>query len=620
MATSIEETMVPYGSGSVPRRATAWSVRSSWAMAGCMFAAVALSPTRLIAADAPTAAADAAFRKLLAEEWERGLQESPMGASYLGDRRFNDRWDDLSIEAMERRHAHARELLKTVRAIEPASLSKAEAINLRLFRHHGEMSVESQRHRWFLVPVTQRDGVQDLSTISDVLPFDRVKDYDDWIARLKAVPGYVDQTIALMRLGMAERRMQPQICMQRVPAQIRKQIVDDPSQSLFYKPFNRFAADFTDADKTRLREQGRQAIRDFVVPSYRKFLAFFEGEYLPACYMNVGAWQAPRGDELYAFVAREHTTTRLTPDEIHEIGLKEVARLRAAMDDVRRQVKFDGDLPKFFEHLRTAPEFRETSGVKLLEQYQAFCKKVDPKLPKLFKPLPRTPYGVDPVPDHMAPDTTAAYYQPPAADGSRPGTFFVNVYKPETRYLWEMPALSLHEAVPGHHLQIALANEAEGLPEFRRFGHFTAYVEGWALYAESLGEEMGFYDDPYARFGQLTYEMWRSVRLVVDTGIHAKRWSRQQAIDFFRDNAPRSELDIVNEVDRYISWPGQALAYKIGQLKILELRRRAKSTLGDKFDLRAFHQAVLAPGPVPLDLLELIVDDWIRDAAALHRS
>jgi uncharacterized protein (DUF885 family) len=416
-----------------------------------------------------------------------------------------------------------------------------------------------------------------------------------------------------MREGAKEHMVHPKVIMQRIPAQIDKQIVSDPEKSGFFKPFLRYPASISSADQKRLSDAARQAVEQQIVPSFKKLKEFFTTEYLPACFDQVGVWQVPHGDELYAYDVRHYTTTNLTPDQVHEIGLKEVARIGAEMDGIMAKTGFKGSKQEFFNYLRTDPKFFYKTPEDLLEAYKATAKTIDPNLVKVFRTLPREPYGVRPIPDVAAPDTTAAYYSEGAADGSRAGTYYVNLYKPDTRPKWEMMALTLHESVPGHHLQIARAHELGEMPKFRRFGSYTAFVEGWGLYGESLGEDMGLYDDPYSKFGQLTYEMWRAVRLVVDTGIHAKHWTREQAINFFMENAPKAELDIVNEIDRYIAWPGQALAYKIGELKIKELRARASQQLGAGFDLKGFHDIVLGSGAVPLDILERNVDAWIAE-------
>ncbi|MEZ6059555.1 MAG: DUF885 domain-containing protein [Planctomycetaceae bacterium] len=414
-----------------------------------------------------------------------------------------------------------------------------------------------------------------------------------------------------MKQGMHEGMLHPKVVMQRVPDQIRKQLVDDPRESLYYKPFRSFTIEISDADKSRLQNDAAAAIEECILPSYRTFLKFFEEEYLPASFDSVGCWQRPEGLEMYAALARQFTTTDLTPEQIHQIGLDEVARIRKEMEAIQQQVGFEGSFQEFLTHLRSDPQFYYDNQNDLLEAYRECCRRIDPQLPNLFSRLPKIPYEIVPIPSQMAPDTTAAYYQPPAADGSRAGGYYVNLYKPEARPKYEIEALSLHESVPGHHLQIALAMELDEIPEFRRYEGYTAFIEGWGLYSEKLGEELGLYQDPYSKFGQLTYEMWRAVRLVVDTGMHTMKWSRQDAIDFFAANTAKTLLDIENEVDRYIAWPGQALAYKIGELKIRELRARAEAQLGTAFDVKEFHDVVLRNGAVPLAVLEEIVDAWL---------
>ena len=563
---------------------------------------------------ASVASAQSAAERLHAlfdEQWQFQLRESPVEASYLGDRRYNDRWSDVSLSAIKHRHEHQAEILSKLGMIETSALSPVDRLNVDLFRRQLTVELDEFPYQWYLVPLNQREGIQDESSVADAMSFQTVKDFEDWLARLRSFPVYMDQTIALMRAGIASGMVQPQIVMTRLPAQIKRQIVEDPTTSLYYKPFRSFPAEIDSGECERLQREAQAAIRERIVPAYRKFFGFFEREYFPACLKGIGAWQWPRGEEFYAFLARKYTTTDLSPRQIHEIGLAEVKRIRIEMERIQKAVGFAGSLTEFFEHLRTAPQFHYSNPNDLMAAYVAFCHRIDPELPRIFKRLPRIPYRLDAIPAQMAADTTTAYYRPPSADGSRPGTFFVNLYKPETRPKYEIAALSLHEAVPGHHLQIALATEMGDVPEFRKYSHFTSFVEGWGLYSESLGDELGLYDDPYSKFGQLTYEMWRSVRLVVDTGMHSMKWTREQAIHYFKENAAKTELDIVNEIDRYIAWPGQALAYKIGELKIKELRNRAQTQLGAEFDLREFHDIVLRNGAVPLDILERQVDDWL---------
>jgi uncharacterized protein (DUF885 family) len=564
----------------------------------------------------PPTNATKALHDLFAAAWNQQMQEDPEHASELGDRRWNDRWMDRSPEGHARRNAETKDVLAKLARIDRSSLSKTDQLNYDLFQKRYLDRLEQYKVRWFLMSFNQREGPQTSDDLGNSLRFETVKDYEDWLARLRAVPTAMDQFTALLREGIKERMVHPRVIMERIPAQIDKQIVTDPTQSGFYKPFKSFPPGFSPADQQRLQQEARQAVEQQVVPAFTKFKQFFVSEYLPACYSQVGAWQLPQGEELYAQMIRHYTTTNMTPEEVHQTGLKEVARINQEMDRVMQQTGFKGSRDEFFKFLRTDPQFFYKTPDDLFEAYKALAKTVDPNLVKVFRTLPREPYGVESIPMAFAPDTTAAYYRPGAADGSRAGTYFVNLYKPDARPKWEMMVLSMHESVPGHHLQIARAHELGEMPKFRRFGEYTAYVEGWGLYAESLGEDMGLYSDPYSKFGQLSYEMWRAVRLVVDTGMHVKHWTREQAIKYFMENCPKHELDITNEIDRYIAWPGQALAYKLGELKIKELRAHAKEKLGAKFDLKEFHDVVLGSGPLPLDILARNVDEWIASRSA----
>ncbi|MFN2476448.1 MAG: DUF885 family protein [Chthoniobacterales bacterium] len=575
--------------------------------------AISLATSALHAESKP-AASNAAATELNAffeAEWNYSLEQHPTRASSLGDRRWNDKWDDDSLEAIAKQEAHTRDALVRLGKFDRAKLSPADQLNYDLFKKNLEQQIESFPFRMYLLPINQRGGLQTADELGDQLRFQNVKDYEDWIARLRAFPASLEQNIALMREGVKAHVMWPKVVLERVPAQIDKQLVATADESPFFKPLKKFPDAIAAADRERLSAAARDAITTGIIPSFRKLKEYFVAEYLPAGFPEVGVWQMPRGGELYAHLTRRYTTTDLTPQQIYEKGLSEVARIRGEMEKIMKQVGFTGTLQEFFTKLRTDEQFFYKTPDELLQAYRALAKRIDPNLVKVFKTLPRTPYGVIPIPDNIAPDTTTAYYSQPAADGSRPGNYYVNLYKPETRAKWEMMALSLHESVPGHHLQIALAQELGDIPKFRRYGGYTAFVEGWGLYAESLGQDMGLYDDPYSKFGQLTYEMWRAVRLVVDTGMHQMHWTRQRAIDFFMENAPKSQDDITNEIDRYISMPGQALAYKIGELKLKELRERASQQIGASFDVREFHDAVLLSGAVPLDVLEQKVNAWI---------
>ena len=572
----------------------------------------------VLAASAPLAAlADAAadLETLFEDAWQWELREYPVRASRLGDRRYNDRWTDMSPEAIERREAEQKAFLERLLAIDATVLEREARLNYELFRRQLENEIEAYRFRSYLMPVSHRGGVQNLDALAESLRFATVEDYEDWLERLAGVDTVIEQTMALQERGRRSRYLPPQVLMQRVPDQIEAQLVDDPADSPFYAVFADMPESIPVADRERLREAALAVIGEEVLPAYRELAGYFEKTYLPASRESIGASELPYGDEFYRFRVRSYTTTSMTPDEIHRLGLSEVRRIRGEMQAIIEQLEFEGDFHDFLEFLRSDPRFYYDTPEALLQAYRATAKRIDPGLVRLFGRLPRMPYGVRPIPDSIAPDTTTAYYSRPAADGSRPGYYYVNLYRPEVRPTYEIEVLTVHEAMPGHHLQIALAQELAGLPEFRRYSGFTAFTEGWGLYSESLGPELGLYQDPYSKFGALTYDMWRAVRLVVDTGMHAKGWTRQQAIDFFMDNAAKTELDIVNEIDRYIGNPGQALAYKIGQLKMSELRAEAEDALGKTFDIRAFHDHLLGAGALPLDLLEARMDAWLTEQA-----
>ena len=575
---------------------------------GIAFTLWLLAATGIAHADAT-----ADFQALLDEHWEWRLQTAPLMASMMGDRRFNREWTDSSIAAIEQRHRDTREFLRRAYAIDRDALSEEDRLNHELFRRLLQNNVDEFQFNDHLLPFSQRGGVQNLDGTTDRLRLVTVEDFDDWLARLGKIDEVIDQTIERSEAGRKAGLMPPRIIMERIPDQIAVQVVEVAADSPFFEPFDNLPEQFSAADRERLRAAAVEVIEKTVLPAYRKLDGYFNDRYVPATRDSIGLSSLPNGAAWYEFRARSYTTTRLTPDEIHRIGLDEVKRIRSEMMKIIEEVGFDGTFGEFLEHLRTDPQFYFDNPDELYTEYLATSKRIDPELVKLFGKLPRMPYGVKPIPDAIAPDTTTAYYSRPAADGSRAGIYWVNLYKPEVRPKYEIEVLSVHEAMPGHHLQLALQQELGDVPNFRRFMGFTAFVEGWGLYSERLGYDLGLYKDPYSRFGQLTYDMWRAVRLVVDTGMHYKGWTRQQAIDFFKDNAAKTELDIVNEIDRYIIWPGQALAYKIGQLKILQLRSRAEVELGERFDIRAFHDELLGAGALPLDLLELRMDRWMAE-------
>lgn len=552
------------------------------------------------------------LQQLFADDWDWRVRESPLFATSLGDPRGRNELDPTGLDDITRQTAENRRFLERLRAIPRDSLSPADRVNYDIFARGKAESIEEFELGLHLIPITNREGFHTFfPQLPDNVPLLTVADYESYIARLRAFRPWVGQHVELMREGMRRGMVLPRVSLEGIEGSLEPHIVADPAQSLLYKPFTTFPAGVPEAERARLAAAGRAAVAESVVPGYRDFLQFIQREYVPAARAGIGASELPNGRAIYAQRVRSYTTLDVTPDQVHETGLREVARIRAQMDSLIRSTGFTGTFPEFIQFLRTDPRFYVQSPEALMERTAIVLKRMDGELPRLFGRLPRMSYGIRAIPDFIAPRTTTAYYSRPAGDGTRSGTYWVNTYDLPSRPTYEIEALSFHEAVPGHHLQIALQQELEGMPQFRRFSSFTAYVEGWGLYAERLGYDVGFYTDPYSRFGQLSYDMWRACRLVVDTGMHWKGWTRQQAIDFMAQNSALTLLNITNEVDRYIAWPGQALGYKMGQLKISELRAEAEAALGDRFDIRRFHDTVLGTGSVPLTVLEANVREWI---------
>ena len=551
------------------------------------------------------------LHRLFALNWEYGNLESPETATAVGYPGQNDRWTDNSLAAIDRRKRELRDPLGVLRSIDRATLGAADQFNYDLFRGAAELAIEGTRFPAEDFAITQLGGPQYLAATLEQNPTATVKDYEDIVARLGAVPAVIDQAIALLDRGLAAGVTPPRVTLRDVPEQVQALAGLNPMASPLLVPFTHFPPAIVPAERARLTAAATRAFTDRVRPAYAKLSAYLTSTYLPRARASVGMKELPDGAAWYAYNARRETTTSLTPERIHAIGLSEVRRIRAEMDSVIASTGFKGSFADFTRFLRTDRRFFLTDSAALVRAYRDIAKRVDPELVGLFGTLPRLTYGVTAIPSYQAKSQTTAYYQPGSPEAGRPGYYYVNTYALDTRPTWEMEALTLHESVPGHHLQIAIAQELSGLPEFRRNAGYTAFVEGWALYSESLGGAMGLYRDPYSRFGQLTYEVWRAIRLVVDTGIHSMGWSRQQAIDYFVANSAKSEHDITVEVDRYIVWPGQALAYKIGELKIRELRAYAERELGARFDIRRFHDEVLGRGALPLDVLDARIRAWV---------
>ncbi|PAY21032.1 DUF885 domain-containing protein [Rhodopirellula sp. SM50] len=557
------------------------------------------------------------LRTLMDQVWEFELDEYPLLATDVGDPRGQDRLASNTPADFQRRQLARAGFLRSLDAIDLSSLDAEDQVDVDLLRRKLETEQTDYRLGLHLMPINNREGFHiGLPELPRQMNPDSRQDMENYIARLNQFPRYVAEQIALLREGIDAGLTQPAIIMRDSVRQAQAHVVDTPEESLFLTNLaDESIAKLSEQDWNELRPKVLDAIRHSVIPAYRDFAEFLKTTYVPACRGSIAARSLPGGQALYQAQIRKFTTLEMTPDELHQTGIRENARIRSQMEAIKDRVKFDGDLQAFLKHLRTDPKFYPKTKEELLKEVAYILKQADGRLPNLFGKLPRTPYGIREVPDYVAPQTTSAYYWPPATDGTRGGFYYVNTYNLSARPLYQLEALSFHEAVPGHHLQLALQAELEGLHPIRKQSNFTAFIEGWALYSEKLGSELGFYKDPYQEFGRLSMEAWRASRLVVDTGIHAKGWTRQQAITYMQENTALSEHNIVAEVDRYIGWPGQALGYKVGELFITELRKRAEQQLGDAFDVRKFHDAVLSSGSIPLPVLERKIEQFIEQGS-----
>ena len=554
---------------------------------------------------------------LIEDHWEIRLKRSPVLATSLGDRRYDDTLGSLSLSAMDKAKARYEDVLNGLKELDPSKLNGSDQLNYDLFEQELERDIASLSQPQRSILFNRFAGWHiSFANLVDRVPFFALADYESYIARLNDFSRYNAEGIATTRWAIKNKYVQPCEAMQGYGRTISAQITTQPEQSRFWEPFKTPLASVDPQLWKGLKARARTAIEDRVMPALRLWADVFTREYMAACAENVGADDLPGGDTYYAERIKRYTTLDMLARQIHQTGLSEVSRIRREMRAVIDDARFNGSFQDFQAYLRTDPKFYAATPEALLERVAYIAKQADGALPTLFGRLPRMPYTVKPIPDAIAEGNTTAYYEQPSGDGTRAGVYRVNLTALDQRPLYELEALTLHEAVPGHHLQIALQQELKDLPNFRRFGGYTAFIEGWGLYAERLGLEMGFYKDPYSNFGRLSYEMWRACRLVVDTGLHALGWTRQQAIDFMADNTALSAANIEAEVDRYITWPGQALAYKLGEIKIRDLRAFAEKTLGDAFDLRAFHDALLAEGALPLTTLDKRMRGWVEAQTA----
>ena len=573
-----------------------------------------LLPLLASAAGPSLEARRAELNRLLADEWEYTLRTQPELATQVGDNRYNDRLSDFSDKAIAENVEHTRQALRRFEALDTTGFPEQERLNQSLMVRSLRESVESAQFKSWEMPATQFGGIHlGYASLAFDSPFRNVKDYEDYLARLRQVPRVLEQAAGHMRDGLRDHLMPPKYLLEKVATQAQ-QIADNPlDKSPFTGPLRKFPDSISEVDRKRLREGIEGAVKNEVSPAYARFAKFVREDYAPHGRLDPGTWALPDGEARYRFAVRQQTTTNFTAEEIHHLGLKSVAEIEVEMLKIARAQGFS-DLKSFNAHIRQDPNLHGKSGQQFLDLYTKYRDQMYEKLPQLFGRLPKNKLAVVPMESYRSADGVPADYSIGAGDGSRPGRINVNEYAPEKRLLLNVEAIGYHEGVPGHHLQFSIAQELTDLPPFRKYDlDVNAYTEGWAFYSERLGKEVGFYQDPYSDYGRLQNEMWRAVRWVVDTGVHARHWSRQQMVDYFREHTAMDDQNIETEVDRYIAWPAQALSYKMGQRKILELRERAQRELGAKFDLRAFHDAVLDQGPLPLDVLEQKIDGWIAE-------
>ncbi len=584
----------------------------------CLLTAAILIPAVMVAAN-PASDLDArrkALNDLLHEQWEYTMRTSPIYASILGDKRYNDKLDDFSQAAIDDNLAQTKKFLDRFEAIDTTGFPEQEVLNKALMVRDLKMGLEGARFKPWEMPVSQENGIHiDAPQLVSILSFASVKDYEDYITRLKLLPTLFDQTMVQMRKGMAEGMMQPKILLDKVVTQSNGIATTPVEKSPFAHPFDKFPDAVPEADRKRLREAGLAAIKDSVIPEYVKFTAFVRDEYAPKGRTEPGAWSLPDGDAWYAFRVKESTTTDLTPAEIHELGLAQVKEIEERMLGVVHQLGYK-DMKSFKAAVDADPKLHAHSREQILDLYRKYEDQMYAKLPQLFNTLPKSKLEVMPVEEFREKEASDAAYEDGTPDGSRPGHIMVNTGDFAKRTLLDIETTAYHEGVPGHHMQISIAQELPALPIFRQHEYYTAYTEGWALYSERLGKEVGFYQDPYSYYGHLQDDMLRAIRLVVDTGFHYKHWTRQQVVDFFHDHSSIDEVSVQSETDRYMAWPAQALGYKIGQLEILKLRQYAKDQLGAKFDIRGFHDEVLSGGALPMDVLSKRIHGWVDQQKA----